>query len=341
MERPLRGGSVDYPNRSDETAHCSLWEQADVARIRYAFGESHSLSHLRAALCRLGFGFETPVFEETIAKACRLWWKTNEPGCGAGRRRRGSGERAELPATIVRNNGTAYHVHGTIHPTGDCPLYGRVRSATQTWFAKEEQCLYEQNLAAKVRLAGAKEIKDIDFILEDVLGVGRRRCPFGQLGGFVHEVARVRMWMEMGSQNRYLAELFREGLPDSVSPVSPWRTEVHKQFERLLSRASHDWTSFLRLRQIFAATNLPQPLQIETHDFILIQMERWQHTLEAPCRQPYRGAYIHYFCGHSPARDKFVADSAARYAEERRLATLHLLIGLGHESAMAYYLREG
>lgn len=219
-------------------------------------------------------------------------------------------ELKELPATIVKNKGIEYRIHGITHdPPGRKVLSKETRNFYRESALKlnnlreREECLYEPGMPDVLGIKNADEI----FIF-DIAPYFVKTCF-----NFFTDIKRLRN--------------VKKDLEDKLECIL---VENNKKIADLTYRTRKDPIYLPLLREAYKRQLFPMPLEIEKRAL--------KFDIYGAMSGRFLNKFLKYFC--RPELSKEYARCIKEFAAINKPRVLHFVVGLVHESEVAYYLQN-
>jgi len=285
-----------------------MGENGLLEKVKQAITSNITVKGLMRDLQDAGMNVKNEL--ETIVLAEDYWIKINDIERGPLENYKVD-ELKELPFTSVRNNGTEYRIHGITHDesSNKKTLSNRTRNFYKEASLKlsnpheREKCLYEPGMT------GVLQIKDADEIL---------------VFDMFHY--KIRKYVEFLFKRKKLERNW-QNLDDEL------KCKLHGNEDRIndsVRKVSIDPSYLPLFREAYKRQQFPLPLEIEKTTL--------KHSLYAGCPGLFKYKAMFYFC--VPALSKEYAKQFKQLAKFSKLKTAHLIVGLAHESDIAYYLQN-
>ncbi len=276
----------------------------DRFELSDAISKSRDSTELRGRFSLLGYEFPDTL---ELLRLARYAWEESHRDKIKAILNQPPLEPNDLPYSEANVKGTRYKIHGIIHGGLPFPpskkLRGFVKSSIDKHLKESEVCICEQNL--------------------------------GLTFGFEREFNDISQTSKLYSRGEFTVNIFlSSALLASFLPVLPigivYRKLSKPNDEFAMDvKASKEPAYLYHAREIFSLANLPQPLHIE-----------YKHLIHDAESFYYRSMFPERKIASVSARSAYMAGKAMEFAEENRVDTLHLLVGLSHESQIKYFLEN-
>ena len=251
-----------------------------------------------------GAGIKVNNELEAVILAEDYWIKINDIERGPLENYKVS-ELKELPFTSVRNNGIEYRIHGIVHGSPE----NKLSTETKKFIREEtmkfnnpnngEGCLLEEDFSRHFELEG----------LEENLKVS----PIYSFNAFLYMLSNIRK----------LKAIANNPLSRDLYLIA---TENANRLSEINYKATQNINYIPLAREVYQRREFPMPLQINRKRLISGIYALNQNIIERyfdPLFFPASWEYFHLM---------------KIFAKDRKLRTLHIVTGLGHEKEVVYYL---